>query len=107
MMGKKVKVIIDRPIGTVHPMYKNIRYALNYGYVPGIFALDGEEQDAYVLGISYPINEFEGTVIAIIHRINDIENKWVVAPEGSKFSVEDVAKMVSFQEKFFDYYIEM
>lgn len=107
MIGKKVKVIIDRPIGTVHPIYKNIQYSLNYGYVPGIFALDGEEQDAYVLGISYPIDEFVGIVIAIIHRRNDIENKWVVAQEGTKYNVEDIEKAVSFQEKYFDYYIEI
>jgi inorganic pyrophosphatase len=41
---------------------------VNYGYIDGIIAPDGEEQDAYVLGINEPIKEFTGTVIAIIHR---------------------------------------
>lgn len=41
-------------------------YFVNYGYVPGIIAPDGEEQDAYVIGINEPIKEFIGEVVAII-----------------------------------------
>ena len=51
MIGEKVKVIIDRPLGTYHPKHKDIFYTVNYGYVEGVIASDGEEQDAYVLGV--------------------------------------------------------
>ena len=107
MIGKVVKVIVDRPIGTAHPNHNDLIYSVNYGYVPKIFAPDGEEQDAYILGIDVPIAEFTGKVIAIIHRLNDIEDKWVVAPEGKSFTKEEIANSVAFQEKFFDIEIVM
>ena len=107
MIGKVVKVIVDRPIGTAHPNHKDLIYSVNYGYVPEIFAPDGEEQDAYILGVNEPVTEFLGKVIAIIHRLNDIEDKWVVAPEGSFFTKEEIANSVAFQEKFFDIEIIM
>lgn len=42
-------------------------------------ALDGEDQDAYVLGVDKPLKTFSGIVIAIVHRFDDAEEKWVVA----------------------------
>ena len=101
MLGKNVKVIIDRPLGSYHPSHKNIRYSVNYGYVEGVIAADGEEQDAYVLGIDHPIKEFYGTAIAIIYRFDDIEEKWVVAPKGTTFSRDEIIQQVDFQEGFF------
>ena len=107
MIGKKVKVIIDRPLGSYHPKHKDIFYTVNYGYIEGIIAPDGEEQDAYVLGLNEPIKEFTGTVIAIIHRNNDVEEKWVVSSDKNKFSKEEIMKQVEFQEKYFDVEIIM
>jgi inorganic pyrophosphatase len=107
MIGKKVKVIIDRPLGSYHPKHKDIFYTVNYGYIEGIIAPDGEEQDAYVLGLNEPIKEFTGTVIAIIHRNDDVEEKWVVSSDKNKFSKEEIMKQVEFQEKYFDVEIIM
>ena len=107
MIGKVVKVIVDRPLGTHHPNHKDLIYSVNYGYVPEFFAPDGEEQDAYILGVNEPVTEFLGKVIAIIHRLNDMEDKWVVAPEGRFFTKEEIANSVAFQEKFFDIEIVM
>lgn len=101
MVGKNVHVIIDRPLGSRHPKHKNIVYGLNYGYVPNILGGDGEEQDAYIIGVDLPIEEFDGVVIAIIHRHDDIEEKWVVAPENRDFSDEEIMQKVNFQEKHF------
>ena len=116
MLGKIVKVKVDRPLGTYHPTYKNIYYSVNYGYVPQRMAPDGEEQDVYILGVNKPIKEFEGRVIAIIHRFDDVEEKWVVAPEGVPFTKEDkwvvapdgmvftkeeIMQLTAFQECFF------
>ena len=102
MIGKTVKVIIDRPLGSHHPKHKDIIYPVNYGYIPGVIASDGEEQDAYILGVNEPITQFVGKVIAVIHRLNDIEDKLVVAPENKAFSKDEIADLVAFQEKFFD-----
>ena len=101
-LGNIVKVIIDRPLGSYHPTHKDIIYPVNYGYIPGVIAPDGEEQDAYILGVDEPVSEFVGRVIAVIHRLNDIEDKWVVAPENKAFSKDEIADLVAFQEKFFD-----
>lgn len=102
MLGKKVKVIIDRPLGSFHPNHKDIFYTLNYGYIPNTLALDNEEIDAYVLGVNEPIKEFIGIVIAIIHRLNDVEDKLIVAKENTYFSKEEIKQLVNFQEQYFD-----
>ena len=107
MIGSKVKVIIDRPLGTYHPKHRDIFYTVNYGYVEGFIAPDGEEQDAYVLGIDKPLEEFTGVVLAVIHRLNDVEDKWIVVPEDTSFTKEEIIKQVDFQEKYFKIEIRM
>ena len=101
MIGNIVKVTIDRPLGSYHPKHKDIYYPINYGYVEGVIAPDGEEQDAYILGVDEPVEEFVGKIIAIIHRFDDIEEKWVVAPENVSFTKEEIMQQVEFQEKYF------
>ena len=101
MIGRVVKVIVDRPLGSYHPTHKDIYYPINYGYIEGIIAPDGEEQDAYILGVHTAVKEFTGRVIAIIHRDDDIEEKWVVAPENMDFSEEEIMRQVEFQERYF------
>ena len=107
MLGRTVTVLVDRPLGSCHPKHGDIRYAVNYGYVPGVMAPDGEEQDAYILGVSQPVTEFTGRVIAVIHRFDDVEEKWVVAPEGVRFTKEEIAAQVAFQEQYFRTEIRM
>ena len=102
MLGKIVKVTIDRPLGSYHPNHKDLYYPINYGFVEGIIGGDGEYQDAYVLGADQPLNEFTGKVIAIIHRLDDVEDKWVVAPQDLQLTKEEIYKQVQFQEKYFD-----
>ncbi len=105
MIGKTVTVTIDRPLGSCHPEHSDMIYPVNYGYIEGIMAPDGEEQDAYVLGVDKAVKEFTGKVIAIIHRYDDVEEKWVVAPDGVDFSNEEIEKQVRFQEQYFKYEI--
>ena len=107
MIGKIVKVTVDRPLGSYHPKHKDIYYSVNYGYIEGIFAPDGEEQDAYILGVDKPVKEFVGKVIAIIHRFDDVEEKWVVSPENIFFTKDEILSQVSFQEKYFNIEIRM
>lgn len=101
-MKNKVKVIVDRPLGSYHPVYKDLYYPINYGYIEGVIAGDKEEQDAYILGVDEPIDEFVGVVIAVIHRCDDVEDKWVVAKEGVSYTKEEIMNQVSFQEKYFN-----
>lgn len=96
-----INVIVDRPLGSKHPDYDMI-YPVNYGYVEGVFAGDGEEQDAYILGVNEPVEKFCGNLIAIVHRLNDNEDKWVVAPDGMKFSADEINNILYFQEQYFE-----
>jgi len=102
MIGKIVTVTVDRAMGTYHPEHLDMYYPINYGYIKGIMAPDGEEQDAYILGVEEPVNEFTGRIIAIIHRKDDIEEKWVVAPDEKVFSKEEIEMKIRFQEQYFD-----
>ena len=98
-LGKTVHVVVDRPIGYRHG---DIVYPINYGYIPGMIAGDGEEQDAYILGISEPISEFDGQVVGAIRRKDDCEDKLVVAPFGTKYHQGQIAEAVCFQEQYFN-----
>ena len=101
MIGKIVTVTVDRPIGSCHPEYPDMIYPINYGYVRGIIAPDGEEQDAYIIGIDDPVVEFCGRVIAIIQRLDDVESKLVVAPDGMTFTENEIIAKTHFQERYF------
>lgn len=101
MIGDIVKVIVDRPLGSQHPQYKETYYPINYGFIEGIIVGDEEEQDAYILGVDVPIKEFVGKIIAIIHRYDDVEEKWVVVPRNMSYTKEEIKKQVEFQEKYF------
>ena len=103
LMGKMVDIVIDRPIGHTH-VTKGItlHYTINYGYLPGITGGDGEEQDAYILGVDVPLETFRGKVIAAIRRLDDNEDKLVAAPEGMRFSAGEIREKTWFVEKYFD-----
>ena len=103
LLGKTVHVIVDRPIGYRHG---DILYPVNYGYIPEILAGDGEEQDAYILGVSEPLAAFDGRVVGAIRRKNDVEDKLIVAPEGTVFHQGQIAEAVHFQEQYFDYTVD-
>ncbi len=104
-LNKKVKVKIDRPLGSKHPKYDFI-YPVNYGFVPGTLSPDREELDAYILEVDKPLDYFEGICIAVIHRLNDEDDKLVVVPEESiNISDEEIKKQVDFQEQFFDFIV--
>lgn len=100
-LGKIVHVTMDRPVGSVHPKH-GFRYEVNYGYIPDTHAPDGEEIDAYVLGIDEALESFEGKCIAVIHRLNDDDDKLVVIPKDMKdISDDEIRKQAKFQEQFF------
>jgi len=105
-IGDIVTVVVDRAMGTYHPVHSDLFYPINYGYIEGVMAADGEEQDAYIVGVYKPLVRFTGAVIAIIRRHNDVEDKWGGAPVGALFSDEEIMEMVHFQEQFFDSVIE-
>lgn len=100
-LGKTVDVKTDRQLGTRHPKH-GFMYMLNYGFIPNTISGDGEELDAYIVGVFEPVEEFTGEVIAIIHRTNDNDDKLVVAPKGINYSDDAIRALTEFQERFFE-----
>lgn len=98
-LGKMVHVQVDRPIGYLHG---DIRYPLNYGFLPGVIAGDSEPQDVYIFGVDTPLSAFDGRVVGAVLRRNDREDKLVVAPDGLWPHQGQIAAAVHFQEQYFD-----
>lgn len=101
IIGKKVKGTVDRALGTAHPRNPRMIYPINYGYVDGVFAGDGAEQDVYLFGTDKALKNFEGKVIAVWHRFDDVEDKWIVSLSGEDIAEEKILGDISFQEQFF------
>ena len=58
--------------------------------------------DCYVLGIFEPIDTFEGKCIAIIHRLNENDDKLIVVPDNVSYTNEQIKALTEFQERFFE-----
>lgn len=101
IIGKTVRGTVDRPKGSRHPRCPQLLYPVNYGYVDGVFAGDGEQQDVYLLPAGEPLTHFEGKVIAVWHRFDDVEDKWIVSLSGEDIPDEKILGDISFQEQYF------
>ena len=76
-------------------------------YIEGVLTPGGEEQDAYIIGVDIPVDKFTGRKIAIIHRKDDVGDKWVVAPENMPYTKQQIEEMVYFQEQYYDSFVQM
>ncbi len=103
-IGKTLTIKIDRPFGSKHQKHGFI-YPVNYGYVPNTTSGDGEELDAYLLGVFTPVDEYTGKCIAIIHRTNDNDDKLVIVPEDKEYSDDAINALTEFQEQYFEHII--
>ena len=108
VIGCTVSGKIDRPLNSSHPRHPEMIYPINYGYVDGVIAGDGAEQDIYLFDCDKPVETYTGKVIAVYHRTNDVEDKWIVVPENSQYAAnpsalsdEEILKKIEFQEKYF------
>ena len=99
-IGHVLTITIDRPKGSIHPKH-GFCYPVNYGYLPGIVSGDGEELDAYVIGIDRSLKVFTGQCIAVIHRLDDDDDKLVIVPSGTKLTNEEIRSLTHFQEQWF------
>ena len=105
-LGKTVSIVIDRPLGSKHPKIGFI-YPVNYGYVPDTVAGDGEELDAYLLGVFDPVKKCTGMCIAVIHRLDDDDDKLVIAPGKRIYTRAQILALTEFQEQWFTSRISM
>lgn len=100
-LGKEVDVVIDRPLGSKHPKH-NFVYDVNYGFIDGVKAPDGEDLDAYYLGTQEPLQHARGVCVAIAHRKDDDDDKLIVVPVNVDMSDEQIMSAIHFQEQWFD-----
>lgn len=103
-LGKKLNIVIDRELGSKHPEYGFI-YPVNYGYVPDTVSGDGEELDCYLLGVFEPVKTFKGKCIAIIHRVDDDDDKLIIVLKNKEYSDDAINALVEFQERYFEHII--
>lgn len=106
-LGQIVEIKIDRPLGSAHPKHLDLIYPVNYGFIPGVFGGDGEEMDVYLLGVDGPVFKSSAQIIAVVHRLDDEEDKLVGAPVGTHFTKAEIEKSVAFQEQYFKTEVEM
>ena len=99
-LNKVVTVKIDRPMGSHHPKHGFI-YPINYGFIPNTVSGDGEELDAYLLGVFEPVETYTGKVIAIIRRQDDDDDKLIVVPSDNTYTKDQILALTEFQERFF------
>lgn len=100
-IGKILEAEIDRPMGTKHPKFPESIYPINYGYIPNTVSGDGKELDCYILGVFKPVKTFKGKCIAVIHRLNDNDDKLILTSEGKDYSDDAIRALTEFQERFF------
>lgn len=100
-LGQWVQVVIDRPLGSTHPNNEQLVYEVNYGYVPDTRAPDGDALDVYYLGADVPLDSAEGLCIAIIHRLDDDDDKLIVVPAGVNLSDAQIRQHTYFVEQWF------
>jgi len=100
IIGDKFKVCVTHPIGSIFESNENIIFKVNYGEIEGVLDAEGNPQKAYILGVDEPVSEYEGRLIAIVHRTNDLENIWVIS--NFHYSKEEIKNAIDFMEKYFN-----
>lgn len=110
VIGQVVRGKIDCPVGSYSPRHKELLYPVNYGYVTGGNGGDGAEQDVYLLGENAAVTEYMGKVIAVYHRYDDNETKWIVVPCDEEGVIrsdvvlpsdDEIYAQIAFQEQFY------
>ena len=97
MLGKIVKVRVTSPYGYVNKRY-GFRYELNFGVIDSSKKDKYRPMFAYVMGISHPVKNFDGRVIAAIKRPGGRGTTYVVAPKSTRFIIHDIKKAIDFAE---------
>lgn len=100
-IGKEVTVKIDRPIGSSHPQYSDHIYLVNYGFVPNTISGDGKELDCYILGEDRSLKEYTGKCIAVMHRLEEDDDKLIIVPKDKTFTSKEIKLLTDFQEMYY------
>ena len=59
-----------------------------------------------MLGVDEPVASYTGRIIGIAHRENDVEDKLIMAPLGARYTAEEMAEAIRFQEQYYKGFVE-
>lgn len=99
-LGKEVHVIVDQPYGSFHSLIPDLLLPVNIGYVNESEFLEDNFENAYIFGLDEAVDEYVGTVIAIIYR-KDGSSAFVVSKKTS-FEKKDVINTIGELEQYQD-----
>ena len=105
MLGKFVKVHVTAPMYSYNKRF-GFKYQLNYGIVENVKTVRNTVQCAYIMGITHPVRNFDGRVIAIVRRNGGKGIVWVVAPKSTRYIVHDIKDAIDFAEGKNGYHID-
>lgn len=97
MLGRYIRVRVTHPIGSINPS-TGAEYHLNYGVVEGTKRFDYPVSGAYIMGIAQPVRNFDGRVIALIHRNADKRTILIAAPKQKRFINHEIRTAIAAQE---------
>ena len=80
------------------------RYFMTGVYYENGFAVATNGRVLIKLKTNYP-SEYEGKIIAIIHRTNDNDDKLIIVPDGKNYSDDAIDALIEFQEQYFEHEI--
>ncbi|MDQ2906036.1 MAG: inorganic pyrophosphatase [Chloroflexota bacterium] len=86
-------IIIDRPRGSLHPRYPDVRYPLDYGYLQGTSSGDGAGIDVWIG--SLPDRTVEALIRTVDLKKRDTEIKLLLG-----CTPEKVQPILAFHQRF-------
>lgn len=105
MLGKDVRICVTNPIRSVDAL-RDFEYQLNFGTVKGIKTYNKPVEGAYVMGVSHPVESFDGRVIGVIRRKGINSDLLVTAPENKWFIDNQIRDAVGFALEESEYTLE-
>ena len=102
MLGKYCRVSVSRPIGSVDTTF-GFTYPVNFGHASSKRFQLPEHTGAFILGISHPVREFEGRIIAILTNDETGEKTLVLSPKSKRFIVHEIEKQLSFLKEYYPF----
>ena len=104
MLGKYIRVRVTNPIFSFNSQ-RNFEYGLNFGSIESVKQGSQKYEGAYIMGISHPVHNFDGRVIAVVKK-KDGARFLVVAPKKSRYIKRDITKAIAFAEAEGEYNID-
>ena len=81
-------------------MILNLKF-ICYSKCSGTISGDGEELDCYILGEYKPLKTYKGKCIAVIHRLEEDDDKLIIVPKNKNYTDSEIRLLTDFQEMYY------